>query len=109
MSFPVLLHLRHTACTLPTDTGSGKLPTEPDNLNDSPQPQLAHPLRRGDFQLDLVLPLREVDLWRDLAALEADGDHGVRHVRRRLVTTEREVPDHEVEPLERLQGEPENG
>ena len=74
----------------------------------SPQPHFAHPLCGGHLQLDLVLPLREVDLRRDLATLEADGDDGVRHVRRRLVAAQREVPDHEVEPLERLQSESES-
>ena len=68
-------------------------------------PELGHAVLRGHREPDAVPPLRDVDVWRDLAALEPDGDRGratARHVGRRLLRTVRSqlqlAEDEEVSP-----------
>ena len=68
-------------------------------------PELGHAVLRGHREPDAVPRLRDVDVWRDLAALEADGDRGratARHVGRRLLRAVRSqlqlAEDEEVSP-----------
>ncbi len=70
------------------------------------EPHLGHSLCGRDLELDLELPLHEVDLGRDLATLEVDAEDVVGAAARRLVRVQHQVAAHEVQPPERLQREP---